>query len=116
MKTLDNIVGLAPVKEFVHSLRAQLQIEAPDSAEAEEVSPAVADSEQPVARAQAEAAATVPAIPDDVMLVERVEKPAPLEPTPAPVEAKVDPNARRNTDSDVSDARARYLARKRKAT
>ena len=68
-----------------------------------------------IARAQAEAAATVPAIPDDVTLIERAEKPAPLEPTPAPVEAKVDPNARRNTDSDVSDARARYLARKRKA-
>ena len=69
-----------------------------------------------IARAQAEAAATIPAIPEDVTLVERVEKPAPPEPTSAAVETKVDPNARRNTDSDVSDARARYLARKRKAT
>jgi len=69
-----------------------------------------------IARAQAEAAAAIPAVPEDVTLVERVEKPAPPEPTSAAVETKVDPNARRNTDSDVSDARARYLARKRKAT
>ena len=101
----------------LHGKTASTGGKAPENGASETKLTSAADRDRElIARAQAEAAATVPAIPDDVTLVERVEKPAPLEPTPAPVEAKVDPNARRNTDSDVSDARARYLARKRKAT
>lgn len=101
----------------LHGKTASTGGKAPENGASETKLTSAADRDRElIARAQAEAAATVPAIPDDVTLIERVEKPAPLEPTPAPVEAKVDPNARRNTDSDVSDARARYLARKRKAT
>jgi coiled-coil domain-containing protein 55 len=57
----------------------------------------------------------IPPIPSDVTLVERPTKAAGAIAVETPPPVKVDSNARRNTEADVSDARARYLERKRKA-
>ena len=67
-----------------------------------------------IARVAAETPA-IPPIPSDVTLVERPTKAAGAIAVETPPPVKVDSNARRNTEADVSDARARYLERKRKA-
>jgi len=68
-----------------------------------------------IARASAAETPAIPPIPDDVTLVEKPTKVSKAISAEAAPTVKSDLNQRRNTDADVSDARARYLERKRKA-
>ena len=70
-----------------------------------------------IARAEAEAAAApLPPIPEGATLVERnSEKPPPPSMEEASAPPKVDASAKKTSESDIADARARYLERKRKA-